>query len=81
GIAFEESKPLMIGEDFSYFINERPGAFFFTGSGNHEKLSDFVHHHPKFDLDEDAMVSGLTMFMKILEIEQVIEWNHTSLKN
>ena len=81
GIAFEESKPLMIGEDFSYFINERPGAFFFTGSGNHEKLSDFVHHHPKFDLDEDAMVSGLTMFMKILEIEQVIEWKHTSLKN
>lgn len=78
GIEFEESKPLMIGEDFSYFVNERPGAFFFTGSGNHEKLSDFVHHHPKFDMDEDAMVSGLSMFMKILEIEQVIEWKQMS---
>lgn len=76
GLDFEEAKPLMIGEDFSYYINERPGAFFFTGSGNTEKLSDYVHHHPKFDMDEDAMASGLAMFMKILEIEQVIEWKH-----
>ena len=74
GLDFEEAKPLMIGEDFSYYINERPGAFFFTGSGNAEKLSDYVHHHPKFDMDEEAMESGLSMFMKILEIEQVIEW-------
>ncbi|GAB3055980.1 amidohydrolase [Salinicoccus sesuvii] len=76
GLDFVEAKPLMIGEDFSYYINERPGAFFFTGSGNTEKLSDYVHHHPKFDMDEDAMASGLAMFMKILEIEQVIEWKH-----
>ena len=74
GFDFEEAKPLMIGEDFSYYINERPGAFFFTGSGNSGKHSDYVHHHPKFDMDEDAMQSGLSMFMKILEIEQVIEW-------
>ncbi|MCG1009581.1 amidohydrolase [Salinicoccus sp. ID82-1] len=78
GLDFEEAKPLMIGEDFSYYINERPGAFFFTGSGNAGKLSDYVHHHPRFDMDEDAMASGLAMFMKILEIEQVIEWKHQS---
>ncbi|MHC0551520.1 hypothetical protein [Salinicoccus sp. CNSTN-B1] len=64
---------MMIGEDFSYYINEVPGAFFFTGSGNAAKQSDYVHHHPMFDLDEEAMTSGLSMFMKILEIEQVIE--------
>ncbi|MFC3419159.1 amidohydrolase [Salinicoccus hispanicus] len=78
GLDFEEAKPLMIGEDFSYYINERPGAFFFTGSGNADKLSDYVHHHPRFDMDEDAMASGLAMFMKILEIEKVIEWKHQS---
>ncbi|WP_020007573.1 M20 metallopeptidase family protein [Salinicoccus albus] len=81
GVEYEEAKPLMIGEDFSYYINERPGSFFFTGSGNHDKLSDFVHHHPKFDLDEEAMLNGLSMFMKILEIEQVIEWKQPSLNN
>jgi amidohydrolase len=70
----EETRPLMIGEDFSYYINEKPGAFFLTGSGNTDKKSTVVHHHPKFDLDEDAMTSALSMFMKILEIEQVIKW-------
>ncbi len=75
GIPFETAKPLMIGEDFSYYIQEKPGAFFFTGSGNEDKNSTYVHHHSMFDLDEDAMVTGLSMFMKILELEQVIEWN------
>lgn len=74
GLHFENTRPLMIGEDFSYYINERPGAFFLTGSGNKEKASTIVHHHPKFDLDEDAMETGLSMFMKILELEQVIKW-------
>ncbi len=75
GLPFETAKPLMIGEDFSYYILEKPGAFFFTGSGNNDKQSNYVHHHSMFDLDEDAMVSGLSMFMKILELEQVIKWN------
>ena len=75
GLPFETAKPLMIGEDFSYYILEKPGAFFFTGSGNNDKNSNYVHHHSMFDLDEDAMVSGLSMFMKILELEQVIKWN------
>lgn len=75
GLPFETAKPLMIGEDFSYYILEKPGAFFLTGSGNKDKNSTYVHHHSMFDLDEDAMISGLSMFMKILEIEKVIEWN------
>ena len=75
GLPFETAKPLMIGEDFSYYILEKPGAFFFTGSGNNDKNSNYVHHHSMFDLDEDAMVSGLSMFMKILELEQVIKWS------
>ena len=28
-----------------------------------------------FDLDEDGLESALMMFMKILELESVIEWN------
>ncbi|MFD2830519.1 amidohydrolase [Corticicoccus populi] len=78
GLHYEDTRPLMIGEDFSYYINEKPGAFFLTGSGNPDKQSTVVHHHPKFDLDEDAMTSALSMFMKILEIEQVIKWKQTS---
>jgi len=49
----EEIIPVMGGEDFAYYLQERPGAFFFTGAekeGNH-----YPHHHPHFDFDERAM--------------------------
>lgn len=45
--------PVMGGEDFAYYLMERPGTFFFTGAqieGHH-----YPHHHPKFDFDERAM--------------------------
>jgi amidohydrolase len=49
----EEIIPVMGGEDFAYYLQEKPGAFFFTGAekdGNH-----YPHHHPHFDFDERAM--------------------------
>ena len=75
GLEYTDTKPLMIGEDFSYFIEEKPGAFFLTGSGNESKNSTYAHHHELFDLDEEAMESALKMFMKIIELENIIEWN------
>jgi len=49
--------PAMMGsEDFSYYLKERPGMFFFTGARNEEIGADAPHHHPKFDIDEKAMV-------------------------
>lgn len=52
--------PSMVGEDFSYYLQERPGAFYFTGAmkeGHH-----YPHHHPKFDIDERAMrIAGKTL--------------------
>ena len=49
----EEIAPAMGGEDFAYYLLEKPGAYFFTGAqkeGNH-----YPHHHPKFDIDERAL--------------------------
>ncbi|WP_017727665.1 M20 metallopeptidase family protein [Halalkalibacterium ligniniphilum] len=51
-----EMEPVMGGEDFAYYLQEIPGAFFFTGAGNAEKGIVFPHHHPKFDIDERAML-------------------------
>lgn len=49
-------QPTMTGEDFSYYLQERPGAFFFTGAAIE---NNFVpHHHPLFDFDERAMLIG-----------------------
>ncbi|MGN6485957.1 MAG: M20 metallopeptidase family protein [Thermomicrobiales bacterium] len=61
--------PVMGGEDFSYFLNERPGAYFFVGSKNEEKGLVWGHHHPKFDIDEESMGVGMAV-----TVELVMDW-------
>ena len=45
----------MGAEDMAFMLERVPGCFFFVGSANHEKGLDYGHHHPKFDVDEDAL--------------------------
>ncbi|MDQ0216836.1 amidohydrolase [Oikeobacillus pervagus] len=49
-------QPQMAGEDFSYYLQKVPGTFFFTGAGNPEIGAKYPHHHPKFDIDEKALL-------------------------
>ncbi|TQR13758.1 M20 family metallopeptidase [Psychrobacillus soli] len=56
-------KPNMGAEDFSAFLQKAPGTYFFTGSGNKEKGTDYPHHHPRFDIDENALSNGINMFV------------------
>jgi amidohydrolase len=51
--------PSMGGEDFSFFLNERPGAMFMVGSNNPGKGLTWGHHHPRFDIDEESLAVGL----------------------
>lgn len=48
-----EVPPVMGGEDFAYYLEERPGTFFFTGA--QIEGHDYPHHHPKFDINEEAL--------------------------
>jgi len=50
--------PTMGGEDFSYFAQKAPGAYFRLGVGNEEKGIVYPMHHPKFDVDESALPIG-----------------------
>lgn len=54
-IAYEKN---LGAEDFSYFLNEVPGSYFFTGSANEDKGIIYPYHHPKFDIDENALLIG-----------------------
>ena len=58
----------MGGEDFSYFANEIPGCFFFIGScpKNSEPLST-PHHCSHFDIDEDSLLVGASVFVQLIE--------------
>ncbi len=51
--------PIMAGEDFSYFLLERPGAMFQVGTRNPERGLVWGHHHPKFDIDEESLGVGV----------------------
>nr|WP_220468712.1 M20 family metallopeptidase [Staphylococcus coagulans] len=66
---YHDSDLVMVGEDFSFYLKARPGAFFFTGCGNPQKETDWPHHSPHFDIDESAMKYAVSTFMKILELE------------
>lgn len=61
-----EIDPLMGSEDFSYYLKERPGMFFFTGAQNDAIGANYPHHHPKFDIDEKAMLYAGKAFLTIV---------------
>ena len=48
--------PLMVGEDFSYYLQHVRGALFFTGASPDGSDSPIPHHHPLFDFNEKAML-------------------------
>lgn len=56
-----EATPSMGGEDFAYYLTQKPGAYFFVGMGG--EGSRYPHHHPKFDIDESVMPIGVRTLM------------------
>ncbi|MBB6693081.1 amidohydrolase [Cohnella xylanilytica] len=57
---------IMAGEDFSYYLRERPGCFFFVGAGA-EDGSSAPHHHPRFDIDEKAMLTAAKLLVGVAD--------------
>ena len=60
------SEPTMGAEDFAYFLQERPGTYFKVGSRTAEVATQFPHHHPRFDIDEQALLQTEKAFAAIL---------------
>lgn len=56
-----EVAPQMGGEDFAYYLEHKPGAFFFTGAK--KAGNEAPHHHPLFDIDERAMPIAAKMLI------------------
>ncbi len=51
-----EAVPSLGGEDFAYYCDQIPAAFFFVGVGH--PAAPYGHHHPKFDIDEAMLPVG-----------------------
>jgi amidohydrolase len=54
--------PLMGGEDFSYMLEARPGAFIFIGNGDTANL-----HHPAYDFNDEAIPHGVSYWVRLAE--------------
>ena len=52
----EESELQMGGEDFSYYLQHVKGTFFFTGAKPENQEIIYPHHHPRFDINENALL-------------------------
>ena len=54
--------PMMGGEDFSFMLEARPGAFIFLGNGDTAGL-----HHPAYDFSDAAIPHGVSYWVKLVE--------------
>ena len=54
--------PTMGGEDFSYMLESRPGAFIFMGNGDTASL-----HHPRYDFTDEAIAHGVSYWVRLAE--------------
>jgi len=59
------NKPSMGAEDFAYYLEHIPGAFFWLGARNESKGFINSPHNPKFDFDEDALPIGAKIFIQL----------------
>jgi amidohydrolase len=52
------AEPSLGAEDFSVYLNHAPGMMFRLGVG-HPKAPNYPLHHPKFEIDESAIITGV----------------------
>lgn len=57
-----ETPPVMAGEDFSYMLEERPGAFIFVGNGDSARL-----HNSAYDFNDEVIPIGCSYWARLVE--------------
>lgn len=54
--------PVMGGEDFSFMLEARPGAFIFAGNGESAGL-----HNPAYDFNDELIPHGISYWVRLTE--------------
>ena len=57
-----DAEPMMGAEDFSFMLNERPGAYIFLGNGDTPMV-----HHPAYRFDDAAIPFGASWYAGMIE--------------
>ncbi|PMB27126.1 hydrolase [Fischerella thermalis CCMEE 5205] len=53
------SEPSLGAEDFSVYLERSPGSMFRLGVGFKDRVINYPLHHPQFEIDESAIVTGV----------------------
>ncbi len=59
---FDNAPPVLGGEDFSFMLESRPGAFIFIGQGESAGL-----HHPAYDFNDEIAPIGMSYWARLVE--------------
>ncbi|MDO9315181.1 MAG: M20 aminoacylase family protein [Burkholderiaceae bacterium] len=72
-----EFEPTMGAEDFSYFLQARPGAYFVIGNGDGDHragdegaghgLGPCMLHNPSYDFNDELIPLGATLWVRLAE--------------
>jgi amidohydrolase len=72
-----EFEPTMGAEDFSYFLQEKPGAYFLIGNGDGAHRGRYegvghdagpcMLHNPRYDFNDDLIPLGATLWVRLAE--------------
>lgn len=61
--AVTDQAPMVMGaEDFSFMLNERPGAYILVGNGDTAMV-----HHPEYNFDDDVIPAGCSYWATLVE--------------
>ncbi len=57
-------QPVLAGEDFALYTEQRPGAFAFIGCRAPNQQEVYPLHHPRFDIDEQVLLLGARLHVQ-----------------
>lgn len=63
-LAFE---PTMAAEDFSFYLRERPGCYFFIGNNDIGNAARRMLHSPNYDFNDAVIPLGATAWVRLVE--------------
>jgi amidohydrolase len=60
-----DRSPVMASEDFSFMLEQRPGAYINIGNG--EVTGGVPVHNPRYNFNDEALPIGATLYARIIE--------------
>lgn len=64
-----EMRPVTAGEDFSFMLKARPGAFMFIGNGRSAGDGGGDLHMPNYDFNDDVLHYGIAYWLAVVQQE------------